>query len=96
LGGGNIFTIQGNGTFRIITVTKHLGCEVKKLKVLLCYDYQNGITNEKEDMIFATKIKLLSTWTINLPNTIQFMKTIDVKVMDANVNTSNLELKSRV
>ncbi len=31
--GSNIVTIQGNGTVRIITVTKHLEGEVKRLKV---------------------------------------------------------------
>jgi hypothetical protein len=46
--GSNTITIQGNGTVKTITVTKHLGGEVKKLEVLLCYDYQNGITNKKK------------------------------------------------
>ncbi len=53
--GSNIITIQGNGLVRIIIITKHLGNEVRRLKVLLCYDYQNGIIDEKEDIIFATK-----------------------------------------
>jgi hypothetical protein len=35
--GSNIVTIQGNGTVRTITATKHLGGEVRKPKVLLCY-----------------------------------------------------------
>ncbi len=54
--GSNTLTIQGNGTVKTITVTKHLGGEVRKPEVLLCYDYQNGITNEEEDIIFATKL----------------------------------------
>ncbi len=37
--GSNIVTIHGNGTIRTIIVTKHLGGEVRRLKVLLCYDY---------------------------------------------------------
>ncbi len=37
--GSNIITIQWNGTVRTMTVTKHLGNEVIKLEVLLCYDY---------------------------------------------------------
>jgi hypothetical protein len=52
--GSNIITIQGNGIIRTITITKHLGSEITKLEMLLCYDYQNGITYEKEDFIFAT------------------------------------------
>jgi hypothetical protein len=68
--GSNIITIQGNGTIRTITITKHLGGEVKKLEVLLCYNYQNGITNEDKDIIFNTKPKLFSIGTINLLDTI--------------------------
>jgi hypothetical protein len=52
--GSNIVTIQGNGTVRTIIVPKHLGGEVRRLEVLLCYNYQNGITNEEKDIIFAT------------------------------------------
>ncbi len=53
--GSNIITIQGNGTIRTIIVTKHLGGEIGRLEVFLCYDYQNGITNEEENIIFITK-----------------------------------------
>jgi hypothetical protein len=53
--GSNIVTIQGNGIVRTIIVTKHLGGEVIKPKVLLCYDYQNGITDEEKDIIFVIK-----------------------------------------
>jgi hypothetical protein len=56
--------------------------------MLLCYDYQNGITNEEEDIIFATKPKLFSMGTISLHETIQSMKTIDVGIMDTYVKIS--------
>ncbi len=46
--GSNIITLQGDGIIKIITITKHLGGEVRKLEVLLCYNYQNGITYEKK------------------------------------------------
>ncbi len=36
--GNNTITLQGNGIIRIITVTKHLGGEVGKLEVLMCYN----------------------------------------------------------
>jgi hypothetical protein len=51
----NLMTIKINGTVKIIVVTNHLGVEVKWLEVLLCYDYQNGIINEEEDIIFHIK-----------------------------------------
>ncbi len=53
--GNNIVTIQGNGKIRTITIIKHLGGEIKRPKMLLCHNYQNGITNEEEDIIFTTK-----------------------------------------
>lgn len=46
--GNNIMTIQRNGTIRAVVVTKHLGIDVKQPKVLLCNNYQNGITDEEE------------------------------------------------
>ncbi len=59
--------------------------------MLLCYNYQNGITNEEEDSIFATKPKLFSIGTINLPKTIQFVKTTNVEIMDIDVKINILE-----
>jgi hypothetical protein len=90
--GNNIVTIQGNETIKTIIVTKCLGGEVRKLEVLLCYDYQNGITNEKKDIAFAIEPKLFSIGTISLLETIQFVKTTYVEIMDISVKTSNLEL----
>jgi hypothetical protein len=58
--GNNIVTIQGNGMVKTIIVTKHLGAEVKRPKVLLCYNYHNGITNEEEDIIFVIESLLFS------------------------------------
>ncbi len=37
--GSNYVTIQGIGTIRTITVTKHLGGEIRRPKVFLCNDY---------------------------------------------------------
>jgi hypothetical protein len=47
--------LQGNGIIRTIIITKHLGGEVRRPKVLMCYNYYNGIIDEKEDITFATK-----------------------------------------
>jgi hypothetical protein len=63
---------------------------------LLCYDYQNGITDEEENIIFAKEPKLLSIRTINLLKTIQLVKTIDVEIIDTSVKTINSKLKSRI
>jgi len=34
--GSAIITLQGNGIIRTITITKHLGGEVRKVELLLC------------------------------------------------------------
>jgi hypothetical protein len=68
-----------------------LGGEVRRLEMLLCYDYQNGIIDEEEDIIFDIELKLFPIGTINLTKTIQSVKTIDVGIMDTNVKTSILK-----
>jgi hypothetical protein len=40
---------------KTIVMTKHMGMKVKRLELLLCYDYHNGITDEEEDIIFVPK-----------------------------------------
>ncbi len=55
--------------------------------MLLCYDYQNGIIDEK-DIIFGIEPKLFSIGIINLLDTIQFVKITYVGIMDIDVNTS--------
>jgi hypothetical protein len=55
--------------------------------VLLLYNYQNGIINEEKYIIFVVKPKLFSIGTINLFETIQFVKTIDVGIMYTYVKT---------
>ncbi len=72
--GSNIVTIQGNGTIRTIIITKHLGSEIRRPEMLLCYDYHNGIIDEEENIIFAIEPVLFSIGTISLPETIQSMK----------------------
>ncbi len=52
--------------------------------MLLCYDYQSGIIDEEEDIIFVIEPVLFSIRTINLPETIQSVKTTNVEIMDPN------------
>ncbi len=89
--GSNTITIQGNGTIRTIIITKHLGGEVRRLEMLLCYDYQNGIIDKEEDIIFAIELKLFFISTIGLLDIIHSMKIKDVEIMDIDAKTSILE-----
>ncbi len=72
-----------------------MGGEVKRLKMLLRYDYHNGITNE-EDIIFAIDLELFPIGIISLLTTIQFLITIDVEIMDIDVNITISKQKFEV
>ncbi len=72
-----------------------MGGEVRRPKVLLCYNYQNGIIDE-EDIMFVIELKLFLIGMISLPEIIQSMETTNVDIMDISDKTSNLELKSGV
>ncbi len=72
-----------------------MGSEVRIPKVLLCYKYQNGMIDE-EDIIFAIELQLFSIGTINLLETIQYVKITDVEIMDTNVKTIILEQELEV
>jgi hypothetical protein len=68
-----------------------LGGEVKRPELLLCYNYQNGIIDEEEDIIFAIEPELFSIGIISLLETIQYVKTTNVGIMDTNVKINILE-----
>ncbi len=53
--GNNTITIKGVGTILTILVIKKLGTPTKCPKVLVCYDFHLKISNEEEDLMFATK-----------------------------------------
>ncbi len=72
-----------------------MGGEVRRPKVLMCYNYQNGIIDE-EDIMFVIEIELFLIGMISLLKIIQSMETTNVEIMDTSDKTSNLKLKSRV
>ncbi len=65
--GTNIVTIQGTDIVKTIHVTKKLGVQTKRPKVLVCYDFHFGISDEEEDVMFATKLYFFSIGTIVMP-----------------------------
>jgi hypothetical protein len=77
-------------------MTKHLGINMKRQEVLLCFDYQNGITYEEKNLMFTCELELFYIGTINLLleptslviiNPVQIEKVIDT--IDYGVNTKN-------
>jgi len=65
--GTNIITIQGATTIKTIPITKKLGAQTKRPKVLVCYDFHSRILDEKEDVMSSTKLNLFSIGTIEIP-----------------------------
>jgi hypothetical protein len=55
--GNNVIIVQGNGTIRTISDNMKLGVETRRPQVFVCYDFMEGLTYEKEDLIFETKPK---------------------------------------
>ncbi len=51
---------------------------------------------DEEDIIFAIELQLFSIGTINLLETIQYVKITDVEIMDTNVKTIILEQELEV
>ncbi len=41
---------------RTIPITKKLGAQTKRPKVLVCYDFNSKISNEEEDVMFVTEL----------------------------------------
>jgi len=58
--GTNTITIQGTTMVKSIPITKKLGAQTKRPKVLVCCDFHSRILDEKEDVMFATKLNLFS------------------------------------
>jgi hypothetical protein len=58
---------------------KHLGTNLKRPKVLLCFDYQNGISYEEKYMMFANELELFFIGIISLP--LMFLETMVVNTI---------------
>jgi hypothetical protein len=68
--GNNVINVQGNGTAKTILVYKKMGAKSRRPEVLVCYDLLERLTNEKEDLIFETKVEMFSIGTITISNEI--------------------------
>jgi hypothetical protein len=54
-----------------------LGTNLKRPKVLLRFDYYNGIIDEEEDMMFTNELELFFIVTISLP-----LETLEIVVIN--------------
>jgi hypothetical protein len=62
--GNNVIIIQGNGTFRTISVNRKVGANTRRPQV--CYDLMERLIDEEEDLIFDIELEPLSIGTITL------------------------------
>jgi hypothetical protein len=73
-----VIIVQGNGIVKTISVNKKLGIKTKMPQILVCYDLMEGLTNEEEDLIFETKLKLFSMGTITISDEIVSLLSVEV------------------
>jgi hypothetical protein len=52
--GTNTITIDETSPIKTIPITKKLVVQTKRPKVLMCYDFHSGISDDEEDIMFAT------------------------------------------
>ncbi len=83
--GTNTITIHGPTTVKTIPITKKLGAQTKRPKVLVCYDFHSRILDEKEDVMFVTKLDLFSIGTIKVSTHI---KLVSKPIHTPNLNTT--------
>lgn len=74
--GKNMITIEANGT---IIVTKHLDVNTKQPKVILYYDFANGITNELE-ILLQSELELFTIGMITLSELGTLMSDVILKI----------------
>ncbi len=76
--GNNIITIQGTGIIKTIPITKKVGTPTKQPKVLVCYDFHFGISDEEKDLMFAIYSKLFSIGTIVVPTLVKLEQLVNL------------------
>jgi hypothetical protein len=64
--GTNTNIISGTTMIKTIPIARKLGAQTKRPKALVCYDFDSKILDEKEDIMFATKLVLFSIGTIKV------------------------------
>jgi hypothetical protein len=70
-------------------VTKNLGTNLKRLKVLLCFDYQNDIIDEEKDLMFASEPKLFLIGIISLP--LIFLEIVVINIIEHEKTTKIID-----
>ena len=68
--------IMGNGTIKIVKINRQLGYEAVTPHALVCYNFEEGITDDEESILLATD------------PTLQPMGTIDWDVLSSQLPTS--------
>jgi hypothetical protein len=55
---------QRYNIIKTITISKHLGNDINRQKITICFDFQLIITNDEKDIMFMAKLKLFFVGTI--------------------------------
>jgi hypothetical protein len=58
--GPNMVTIEGNGTIKIVSISKYLNGNIKRPQMVINYNFIKGVTDEEEKIMFFSKRNLVS------------------------------------
>ncbi len=59
----------------------------------MCFDYQNGVTNEEEDLMFASELELFSIGIISLP--LETLEIVVINTVQTENNTKTINDKAK-
>jgi hypothetical protein len=59
-------TIKGNGNVKTIYVSKYLNGNIKRLQMVVTYNFLEGMTDEEEEISLTSKPNLFSIGIITL------------------------------
>ncbi len=86
-----LIQIQNNKTTWTIVVAKHLDKNTKRPKMLFGYDFMEGVTNKKLDVLLFTNSNLFLIEIITLPKLEQKITTIVVTKLDVDNDDITLD-----
>jgi len=66
--GTNMVTIKGNDIVKIIFISKYLNGNIRQPQMIVSYNFMEGVTDEKEEMLFFSKLNLFSIGMITFPD----------------------------
>jgi len=65
-------TIEGNGSIKIVSISKYLSANIKRPYTIISYNFIEGVTNEEKGILLSYDPNLFSIRMITLPDQAMF------------------------